>query len=167
MKLFITGYARHGKDSAAKIIHDLYGLTFESSSHFCMNLFLRERLREVYGLEYPTAEACFEDRMNHRAKWAVEIAKYNQDDPARLSRAIFEEYDIYVGIRSKVELDAARHLADLVLWIDRPGWEEEAKSSNTLDPGVADIVISATNLDEMQLKIQRLFAAFEGFWKEV
>lgn len=157
MKLFVCGYAQHGKDTAAEFIRENYGLTFESSSHFCMRLFLREQLRNVYGMEYPNEEACFADRVYHRPTWAVLIAKYNAYDPARLSREIFAEHDIYVGIRSKRELDEARHLADLVIWIDRPGQQTEPKSSNTLDPSVADVIVSARTVAELHAKLRKLF----------
>jgi hypothetical protein len=157
MKIFITGYAQHGKDTAAEFIHANYGLTFESSSRFCMRLFVRDQLESRYGLKYETEDECYEDRVNHRATWAVLIAQYNVGDPGKLSRAIFTKYDIYVGIRSKMELDEARHLADLVLWIDRPGWPPEPTSSNTLDKSVADVIVSAKTVPELHAKIKKLF----------
>ena len=157
MKLFVCGYARAGKDTAAEYLHENFGLTFESSSHFCLRMFLREQLADRYGLIYRNDEECFEDRMAHRAKWAVLIAQYNADDPSRLSRAIFAKYDIYVGIRSKRELDASWHLADLVLWIDRPGWPVEPASSNTLDPSVADVIVSAGDVRTLHKKLGKLF----------
>jgi ribose 1,5-bisphosphokinase PhnN len=56
MKLFICGPARHGKDTVAAVLRENYGLTHESSSHFCMRVFLREALEARYGLVYDSEE---------------------------------------------------------------------------------------------------------------
>jgi hypothetical protein len=126
-----------------------------------MRLFVRDQLASRYGLVYETEEECFEDRIDKRDKWHALIAKYNQNDLSKLSCAIFKEYDIYVGIRSRIELDASRHLADLVLWIDRPDWQKEPTSSNTLDPSDADVIVSAKTVQELHIKLGRLFDNFD------
>jgi hypothetical protein len=58
-RLLILGYARHGKDTVAEMLHRKHGFRFISSSEFVG----REIIWEVWGkLHYPTFEAMFEDR---------------------------------------------------------------------------------------------------------
>jgi hypothetical protein len=115
MKLFIVGSNRSGKDTVAQMIKKFTGLTFESSSHYCMRKFLRDKL----SVKYETEEECFEDRVNHREEWYNIIRDYNYGDPTRLTKEIFAEYDIYVGIRNLDEFLPGRRLADLAIWVDR------------------------------------------------
>jgi len=164
MKLYICGYARHGKDTAADILKENFGLTHESSSMFCMRLFLREQLQEDYGLRYDSGEECFADRVNQRSKWHDLITRYNRGKPERLSNSIFREYDIYVGIRSKLELEAGRKANDaLVMWIDDPRKEPESAKSNKLTLDDADfIVMNSGTIDELEDRLITIFNHFDG-----
>lgn len=100
-KLLIIGHARHGKDTTAELLKELYGYTFESSSVAASKIFLFETLKGKYN--YDTIEECFEDRINHRAEWHTLIANYNTPNKAALAAKILETSDIYVGMRSDVE----------------------------------------------------------------
>lgn len=162
MKLFICGYGRHGKDYAAEILNQLYGLKFDSSSHFAMRACVREGLAVRHGLTYATEAECYADRVNHRAKWFDLICEFNREDPARLARLMFIENDIYVGIRNVDELDACKDegLADLVIWVDateRLGVTEDA-SSNTITPEDCDFtVFNNGTKEEFVKKLARIF----------
>ena len=114
----ILGHARHAKDTVAEIIKDIAGLSFESSSKMCMELFLYDSIKDV--LDYKSMNECFEDRVNHRKLWNSLITAYNYHDPARLAREIFTRRDMYVGIRSNREFDAAKEegLFDCAIWVD-------------------------------------------------
>jgi hypothetical protein len=122
MKLLVLGHARHGKDTAAEMLQQALGLTFCSSSKFAAEHVVRPALA-LSGIVYPSIGACFEDRVHHRKAWYEAIVSFNRDDPARLGRMIFGQYDVYVGLRSRVELQALREakLFDLCLWIDANG----------------------------------------------
>lgn len=136
MKLYLVGMRRSGKDTAAQYIKDKLGLTFESSSVFCCKQFIFGVLAPQYG--YTTIEDCFEDRFNHRPEWFNLIRDYNKDDPFRLSKEIFAEYDIYVGIRNRKELMAGIP----VVWIDSEGrTEAESSDSCQIDKSDCDIII--------------------------
>lgn len=163
MKLFICGYARHGKDAAAEYLSKTFGFTFDSSSNFAMNLVVRESLKTQYGIEYGTAAECYADRVNNRAKWHKIIAEFNRDDPTRLARMIFRQHDIYVGIRSAVELKACRKsgVGGLILWIDalkRLGTIEGADSM-TIRADDCDFVIRNNgSLADLHDKLYRVFS---------
>lgn len=160
MKLFICGHARHGKDTVAEIIRDDFGLSFDSSSHFAMNRFLRDELKNRYGLTYETAEECYRDRVNHRAKWFQIIADYNLDEPRRLSEEIFKAHDIYVGIRNRVELYDARDLADFAVWVDASKRVPipEGVGSNNITPDDCDFSIPNNgDIRALYQKVRKIF----------
>ncbi len=117
MKLFVIGHGRHGKDTVAEFVQKNYGLTFESSSMFCAEHVVTPWLEKM-GITYSSLEECYEDRVNHRQDWYEAIRSFNKEDESRLSTAIFGNYDMYVGIRSRVEFLASRHLSDLCIWVE-------------------------------------------------
>lgn len=119
MKLLITGHAEHGKDTVCEILVETFGLKFVSSSYFCMERAVIPWLAER-GITYPTLEACYADRVNHRAHWYDAIADYNTPDKVRLGRELFEQYDIYCGLRNFDEFSAQRQqgLFDFSIWVE-------------------------------------------------
>lgn len=116
MKILILGHGRHGKDTVAEIITDLYGYTFESSSMAAAAIAVFPTLAPIYG--YETVEQCFEDRASHRQEWKELITAYNTPDKSRLCREIIASRDGYVGMRCHLEYEATRDLFDIVLWVD-------------------------------------------------
>lgn len=119
-RLMVIGHARHGKDTVCEILRDDFGLKFVSSSWFCGEIAVRPWLANI-GITYPDMNACYNDRHNHRAAWHDAIADYNKDDPARLGRELFEQFDVYCGLRSKLEFDALKSEGafDAAFWVDR------------------------------------------------
>ena len=145
----VIGHGGHGKDAVAEYLRDRLGLTFESSSMFCAKRFIFDAIKGSLG--YSTVEECFEDRRNHRSLWASLIKAYNHDDPAKLSREILSEYDMYVGNRSTVELSAAKEegLVKLVVWVDASR-RLPLEPPDSFDIGIemADIVIDNNGAEE-------------------
>lgn len=136
-KLLICGLARHGKDTAAEYLCNTYGLSFQSSSEAALDTFLLEKLnRDRRWAELPAyadRQAAFEDRVNLRQYWHEAIKEYNTPDKARLAKDIMRVNDVYVGMRCKDELAAARAagIFDAVIWVDardRLGVTETAES---------------------------------------
>jgi hypothetical protein len=138
----VIGHARHGKDTVAEILRDRYGKRFQSSSGFCTEKVMMPFFASA-GRPYSSAEECFADRGNHRAAWFAQIAAYNREDPARLARELFGAgNDIYVGMRNAAELEAARKLADLVVWVDASErCPPEPPSSCSVTREMADVCI--------------------------
>lgn len=132
MKLLILGHARHGKDTAAEYLRDQHDIQFRSSSLFLAETVVRPALA-ARGLTYPDLEACYADRVNHRALWRDIIADFNADDPARLAKAILAVSDCYVGMRTARELWASRALFDAILWIDASGRGLPPESADSMD----------------------------------
>lgn len=162
MKVYIVGNGRHGKDSVAEILRGSLGLSFCSSSFFMAKLFIYDALKVSLG--YTSFEECYEDRHNHRRTWHELICSYNAKDPARLSREIFKEYDIYVGIRSNLELEEARRegLVDLVIWVDALGREPaESPESFDINRSQADFIIDNNGSEEeLRARIDKLITLF-------
>ena len=162
MKIFVIGHGRHGKDTVAEFIQRHYGLTFESSSMFCAAKVCRPWMAGL-GVNYDSIEECYADRHNHRVEWYNAIMEFNQDDPSRLSKEIFTFYDMYVGIRSRTEFLAARHLSDLAIWVD--GFERRPEPDPTcmILKSDCDIVLDNNGtLEEQGFKLTRLFNLLVG-----
>ena len=159
-KLMIVGHGRHGKDTLADGFREL-GWSCKDSSLASAEVFLFDELKDSMG--YPTVEACWADRHNHRALWYRLIAQYNSEDNCRLMRAIYEANDIYVGIRSRRELMSglSQGLIDLVIWVERPGHDPESDSSMTIRRADSDIVVYNDGTeDELKKKAKRLATVF-------
>jgi|SRR5690606_14529956 len=155
MKIHVLGHARHGKDTASDIISQNLKLSWCSSS-----LFAAEKIVWPQMPEYESADACFRDRHNHRAKWFDLIKAYGEGDPARFSRELFSQYDIYCGIREREQFIKGReeNLFDLAIWVDASQrLPPEDTSSCTVLKEDADIVIENNGtLDAFEQKVFRL-----------
>lgn len=166
MKLMVFGYARHGKDTAADIFAEEFGLTAMSSSLYAAKRVLVPYF-EANGIHYNTFEECYADRVNHRAVWYDQIKAYNTPDGSKLGRDLLGEYDIYVGVRNVEEFNAikAAGLFDYAIWVDRSAHQPpEHVSSNTMNISMADYVLNnngtledlRANVKEMYAKLKRL-----------
>lgn len=151
-RILIIGHARHGKDTAAEIIKDLYGYTFESSSVAAARIFLYQKLKAKYG--YGNFYECFEDRHNRRAEWHDEICDYNREDKARLAKDILASSDMYVGMRSNEEvMECIRQkVFDLVICIYDPRKPHEQTDSFNIDIWQRSDIIIPNALDIPELK---------------
>lgn len=159
MKILIIGMARHGKDTFAELLAKKLGCSFQSSSRAALEVFLFERLNTMRSRAllplYQTLDEAYEDRVNHRQLWFEEIRDFNTPDRTRLTKAILEKHDIYVGMRNIDELRESRHLFDCVVWVDafpRLRTRESATSIN-ITPADADWIVD-NNFDLTALSEQ-------------
>lgn len=162
MKIFVIGHGRHGKDTVGDVIRDMTGLTFRSSSMFCAEHVVTPWLEKL-GITYDSLEECYEDRVNHRVEWYNSIRAYNEGDESRLSSAIFAEYDMYVGIRSRVEFLASKHLSDLSIWVEAGERVPQVDPTCKILATDCDIIIDNNGTEEELVeKTERLFALILG-----
>lgn len=157
----IIGHGRHGKDTVAEILSEKANLKFISSS-----LFMAERVVFPWFQKtsprdaYKTVLECYDDRHNHRSIWYRLINDYNKKptlDFARLGKAIFEDYDIYAGLRNTQEFQILKQTQtyDICVWVDASQrLPLEDKSSMTLKPWMADFIIDNNGtLEELEYNI--------------
>lgn len=182
-KVIILGHARHGKDTAAEALAKLYGLGHVSSSIFCAenvvlpamqkanqewlaasqdNTFLKSAGAPFPN--YPTAQACYEDRARFRAEWFNFISNFNKPDGTALGRAIFQEFDIYVGLRNAREFHALNNagIPALTIWVDRSEHVgPEDPSSCSVEPWMADFVVDNNGTpEELEANLRVVFDRF-------
>lgn len=141
-KFLIIGNARHGKDSFAELLNEFFGFKFQSSSQAAAEIFIYDRLKDLYG--YKTPEECFEDRVNHRSEWYDLICDYNKDDRAKLAKGILERTDCYVGMRDRAEITEClkQGLFKLVIWVDASErLPLESPDSFNIDKSCAHIIV--------------------------
>ena len=158
--IIVMGHKRHGKDSACEMLYNMYGMTFVSSSYFACQKFIFDQMKDAYG--YRTVDDCFNDRDNHRAYWYNAIREYNKADRCRLGREIFEQNDIYCGIRDREEFYSlkANRLVNLSIWIDaNKRLPPEDSSSMNLTADDADIIITNNGqMADLMNKLGNLFS---------
>ncbi len=155
-KLMILGNARHGKDTVCQILHNEYDYNFISSSEAALDAVIWPSLRHTYKDKHE----CFKDRVNHRALWFRLIEFYNSVEPTRLALEIYSQADIYCGLRSRREFEAAKSegLFDYVVWVDASQRREhEPSSSMELSRDDADFTIyNNGTLDEFKVQVKEL-----------
>ena len=160
LKLLVIGHGRHGKDTVCEILRDKYGYSFESSSKFCSKLFIFDQLKDKYG--YSDEEQCYADRHNHRAEWYDAICAYNVPDASRLGREIFQNNDIYCGLRNKREFHAMKNTGvfDYAIWVDRSDHlRPESKDSMSLEQWMADFTVDNNgSLEELRFNVDQLMS---------
>lgn len=160
LKLMIFGYARHGKDTAAKVLCDTYGLTSCASSAFATFRVMMPYF-ESKGIKYASADEAYADRVNHRAEWFDQIKAYNTPDGAKLGRDLFAQYDIYTGVRNVIEFEAikAAGLFNYSIWVDRSKLlPPEPVTSNTMSPEMADYIVDNNGtLSQLETNMRNLF----------
>ena len=141
--IVVTGFKEHGKDTACKILHQRFGISFITSSAYACETFLFEQMVRD-GYQYRDAAECFTDRDNHRDYWYEAIRAYNGDDPARMGREIFGRVSVFCGLRHIEELQAlkAEGLVDAVVWVDACRRKPpESAGSMSIPMSKADYVI--------------------------
>lgn len=155
MKLLIIGHGRHGKDTVAAMLKEEFGLTHLASSEASSTIFVFDVLKEKYG--YSTVEECFNDRANHRAEWYDLICDYNKFDQARLAKEIVSRANIYVGMRSSIELDECvkQGVFDVILGVIDPRKPHEDPGSMSIDvEKYSDvIIINDGTLEDLKSKV--------------
>lgn len=158
-QVLILGNGRHGKDTVAEMIQKVHGMSFTSSSEMAAKLFLYDLLKDKYG--YKSFHECYKDRHNHREEWKEAICEYNREDPARLARQIYAEYDMYVGMRDTREINECRRIGlyDLIVWVHDPREAFESKLSFNIDRDMIGDHITIVNdgtLDQLRVKVNQL-----------
>ena len=158
-KLLIIGHARHGKDTAAEILAEKFGLTFKSSSELAAEIFIYDLLKDKYG--YTSFQECYEDRVNHRAEWYNLIKEYNTPNKTKLAREIVSRSNGYVGMRELEEINKCREekIFDYIIWIDASKrLPLENKDSFNITVELADIIVfNNDSLDQFNQDITDLY----------
>jgi hypothetical protein len=114
MKILLLGHGGHGKTSISNLLTEFTGLTCKDSSWAAAE----KAVWPFIGHEYPSLQACFDDRRNRRKEWKDYIKDFNTPDLTRLCREILKEADVYVGLRDIDEYRACEHLFDLIIYLD-------------------------------------------------
>tara|TARA_R110000851_G_scaffold9194_1_gene34453 strand:- start:91 stop:642 length:552 start_codon:yes stop_codon:yes gene_type:complete len=167
--LLVMGHGRHGKDTVCEILRDEFDYSFKSSSKFCSELFIFDKLKDKYG--YDNEDECYADRHDHRAEWYDAICDYNVPDAARLGRDIFEKHGIYCGLRSKREFFAMKNtrVFDYSIWVDRSEHLPlEPKTSMSVEQWMSDFTIDNNgSIEDLKFNVRQFINAKTGPRKSV
>lgn len=159
MKLMVMGHGQHGKGTFCAIAAHEFGLKCTSSSLFACHAFIFQAMKG----QYSSMAECYADRHNHRALWYRMILDFNTPDLTRLGRGIFEQHQIYDGIRDINEFSALKSagLFDLAIWVDASErMPKEDASSISVHRGCADLVIENNDSQaEYEVRVRRVLRA--------
>jgi hypothetical protein len=156
VKIGICGYGRSGKDTAAEVLSRLLKLPYKAGTSYYARHLVFDRMKWK-GFQYEDANACWNDRHNHRKLWADLIGEYNRDDPARLYRDCLEGQNFLTGIRWKNEFQAcnAAGLVDFWIWIENRNVPRDATCQVTMDD--CDFAIpNSRSLEEYLVRLEKL-----------
>lgn len=138
MKIGIVGPGGSGKGTSSHYLATKYGFKYSlSTSEYMAEVVFKEMQKS--GFNYLTAIDCWRDRRNHREFWFKVIDAYDRGDGSRVVREIMQTQDILDGLRRKRDLEASRDLCDFWVYIDRPGYSEEA--TNEITPEMCDYTV--------------------------
>lgn len=172
-RILVLGYARHGKDTVSEMLRDQYGFSFTSSSLFCAGRVMMPYFDKLHASPpaYADTEECFEDRANHRAEWYRAISEFNTPDLTALGRAIFDEYDVYCGLRNHSEFHALKNIGafDICIWVDALDRHiPEGTESCTVEPWMADFVLDNNgSLEDLENNLESLMGTIMRTWSSV
>lgn len=137
-RLLVIGHGRHGKDTVAALLSELFQLSVISSSEFAA----RKAVFPLVADLYDDWRAAYADRHAHRALWFHAIRAYNLRPGPSLAEQILAVHHVYTGMRSRAEFEASRNLFNLVIWVDASERvPPEPDSSMELTAADADLVI--------------------------
>lgn len=140
MRIAVCGHGRAGKDTVCQWLAQNTSLRYEKSTSQAAAEVVFRRMAEL-GHGYPSVQACWEDRHNHRELWAETIWAYNQPDGLTLYRQMAETNDVLNGIRRWSELEACANegIVDYSIWVSAP---VAVDPSNEIGLGHCSYVIS-------------------------
>ena len=156
MKLSISGYGEHGKDELAKILKRISILKYTKSTSAYVKDEMFEYMKKL-GFQYKDVEECYDDRINHREKWARFIDDFNEEDPARLYKRCLKDQDILTGVRRKHEFEAVKALdvIDICIWVERKNFHKN-DTTQTYGPELCDMIILNDDLVSLRKRMIRL-----------
>jgi hypothetical protein len=95
---------------------------------------------------------------NGRKIWFDAICQYNEDDPIRLMRKLYEVSKIYVGCRSIREFLHGRDVCfQLSIWVDGSERLDPETATCDIRPSDCDIIIdNNSDLSKLECKVTRL-----------
>lgn len=164
MKIALCGPGECGKDDGALFLARISSLRFTSTntSWFARHI-VREALeRAPYFLTYDNADACWEDRRNHRKAWFDIMGAAAASDPVGFFSPCIADQDILVGMRRHCEFLALRKagIIDHWIYIERPG-KTESRDSFEITPADCDrTILNDGTLDEYHDKLAALAAGW-------
>lgn len=165
MKIGIAGPGESGKDTAAEFLAFITHTKYTAGTSRWARHLVYERMTEA-GHVYADADACWNDRRNHRSLWAAIIGEYNHHDPVSLYRDCLAEQNYLTGIRFLHEFRAIQRagLCDLWIYVDRQGCND---STCEIRPEHCDFTIhNYGTMEEFHGKLRRLAACLRIEAKE-
>ncbi len=118
--LAFLGWGRAGKDTSAKIFCEHVGGSYTGSASDAVAPIICHSI----GV---SKEIAFAHRHEHRQYWFEWCNEFRRNDPSKIARMMLSKSDVVVGMRSKIELLAAKKegVVSLAIWVENPRAERD------------------------------------------
>lgn len=146
MTICVLGYTEAGKTTAAEILAEILGANYANTSDQ-----LVEELAESLGIE---PDHIRQNKAYYRQKLFDFGRARQKEDPLWPQAQQLRTANILTGLRNPNELEAARKykLYDLIIWINRPGYD--AGATDKLKPEDADVIINNNgSIEDLRAKL--------------
>jgi hypothetical protein len=126
MKIMVLGHKDHGKTTVANMLHTKFGFAYKDSTQRVLEI--TQKYIEARPL-YPISKSAFlrkykDNKNSVRDVLKEALTSYTQSNPAKLIKQQYEVCDVYAGLRSSVEYQAAKDIIDFTFWVQDPRKEE-------------------------------------------
>ncbi len=158
-RVVFVGHGRAGKDTACARFAAVTGLRNAGTT----SKYLCEYVAAKLGLPVDVAYARRHESDEMRLVWYRAGNELRARDPSALVRMAFEHGEITGGLRDRAEIDAARELADLIVWVEN--WRAPIDPTVMFTASDCDVtVFNGGTLDEFHARLDRL-AKFAGLFR--
>ncbi len=145
--LMVLGHGAHGKDTVCALLPGKF--EFISSSYAACESAVFPALSKKYG--YTSIDECYADRRSKRVEWKNLIRDFNGDELTRLGAVIYNQCNVYNGIRRRSEFEALRAdgFIDYTIYVDaHTRLPDSIDPSMDMNPADADFVLDNNGPEE-------------------
>lgn len=126
MKIMVLGHKDHGKTTVAEMLHNKFGFTYRDSTNRVLEI-TRHYIQAGHAKGYNWVSFADQltgnkDSVRHILKEA--LSAYTKTAPAKLIKEQYKLCDVYAGLRSDLEYQAAKNVIDFTFWVQDPRKEE-------------------------------------------
>jgi hypothetical protein len=167
INVLIIGFGGHGKTTVAEILCEKLNWT-QGESLYLVEMFIFDEMVKR-GFNYSSPYECWLERSKHRLLFQEIILNFNTPDKTKTTKMIFENNEIFTGMRNVTEFSSGYFsgLFSVIIYVDaqeRLGIEEP--NDCTIPKNISHLIIENNDSKEdFLIKIENLVHVLNLFTK--